>query len=182
MPTESQTAEAVRVAINGLTATDLLRLRLAAMAFDRHRHEDLLQEAIGRTLSGERRWCDGVPICWHLHEVVRSIAWDWNKKLDENLILASQYGDSNEEGGFLERIEESAPDPERQATARLMLERIVNTCGSDPIVLGVISGKLQGKTGAEIREELNLDEKDFNAAAQRLRRSARALVRGQRYA
>jgi hypothetical protein len=45
-----------------------------------------------------------------------------------------------------------------------------------------LKGKLEGKTGSEIRGELHLSQKDFNAAAQRLRRSARALVQGQRYA
>lgn len=170
------------MAVNGLTTADLLRLRFAAIAFDPYRHEDLLQEAISRTLSGERQWRDAVPIYWHLYQAMRSIAWDWSKKANENLIVASQYGDSGDETGFLARIEDTAPDPERQAAARLMLERIMETCGSDPIVLGLISGKLQGKTGPEIREELNLDEKDFSAAAQRLRRSARALVRGRQYA
>jgi hypothetical protein len=181
MPTEPQAAEAIRAAISALTGPDILRLRFAAIAFDRDRHEDLLQEAISRSLSGERQWREGVPIYWHLHEVMRSIAWNWHKKFDENLVLASQF-ESDDERGFIGEMTEPAPDPERQAVARLMLGRLVETCGSDRIVLGIISGKLQGKTGSEIREELNLDEKDFNAAAQRLRRSAKALVRGRRYA
>jgi hypothetical protein len=113
---------------------------------------------------------------------MRSIAWDWDKKLDENLVLESQCSENGHNAGLLADAISATPDPERQVTARLMLERIVERCESDPVVLGLLTGKLQGKTGPEIREELNLSQKDFSAAAQRLRRSAKALVRGRRYA
>ena len=182
MPTETQPAEELRVAVERLGTADLVRLRLAAMAFDPCRPEDLLQEAITRTLSGERRWRQGVPLYWHLHEAMRSIAWNWSKKRDENFVLESQCSDLHDEGGFLAGIAGTTPDPERQAAARLALERIVEMCGSGPVVVGLVTGRLEGKTGREIRKELNLSEKDFSAVAQRLRRSARALVRGGLYA
>ena len=113
---------------------------------------------------------------------MRSIAWAWDKKLDENLVLESQCGVNDREAAWLVNAKAATPDPERQAAARLTLERVVENCGSDPLVLGILVGKLQGKTGREIREELGLSEQDFSAAAQRLRRSAKALVRGRRYA
>lgn len=182
MSRQTPPAEKLRVAVERLTTADLVRLQLAALAFDPRRHEDLLQEAITRTLSGKRRWREGVQLDWHLHEVMRSIAWDWAKKRDENLILESQCSDVKDEGGFLAGIAGTTPDPERQTSTRLALERIVEMCGSDPVVVGLVTGKLQGKTGREIRKELNLSEKDFSAAAQRLRRSARALARGGQYA
>jgi len=181
MMREISSTEKLCAAIEGLSTEDLVRLHLVARVFDPHRYEDLLQEAVTRTLAGDRTWRDGVELVWHLHECMRSIAWDWSKKRDENLILASQCG--NGDADILAGVEAPTPNPERQAAARLTLERIIEKCGSDPVVLGLISGKLQGKTGREIREELNLNERDFLAAAQRLRRSARnALVRGRRYA
>jgi DNA-directed RNA polymerase specialized sigma24 family protein len=176
-------SEKLRAAIEGLSIEDLVGLQLVARRFDPHRYEDLLQEAITRTLSGERKWRDGVAFNWHLHECMRSISWDCSRKRDENLFLDSQSGDGNRDMSVLAGSEAATPDPERQTAARLALERIVENCGSDPVVLGLIKGKLQGKTGPEIREELKLSEKDFRAAAQRLRRSARkVIVRGQRYA
>jgi DNA-directed RNA polymerase specialized sigma24 family protein len=182
MPTETPPAEERRAAIERLCDEDLIRLRLVARVFDPRRHEDLLQEAISRTLSGERKWRDGVQLFWHLHEAMRSIAWDWAKKGDENLVLDSQSGADGSEAGYLAGIESAAPDPERQAGARMALERIIETCGADPIVVGLLRGKLQGKTGPEIRDELQLSQKDFSATAQRIRRSAKALFRGRRYA
>jgi hypothetical protein len=182
MSRETPPSEEVRAAIEGLATADLVRLHNVARVFAPRRHEDLLHEAISRTLSGERRWREGVPLFWHLYAAMRSIAWAWGKKGDENLVLESQCGDLGDEAGFLAGIQETAPDPERKAAARLAVERIVERCGSDPVVLGLVTGKLQGKTGREIREELNLSERDFSAAAQRLRRSARALVQGRRYA
>lgn len=174
--------EELHAAICGLSKGEFVRLRSAAMAFDQHRHEDLLQEAISRTLSGERRWHEGVAFYWHLHEAMRSIAWNWHKKQDERLVLESQSEESSSGAGLLAETGGTTDSPERQLDADLMLERIIETCAADPIVLALVKGKLQGKTGRELREELNLDEKDFNAAAQRLRRSAKALVRKQRYA
>lgn len=182
MPRETPAVDMVRAAVERLTTEDRIRLLLVAKVFDPHRHEDLLQEAVSRTLSGERKWRDGVALYWHLHQAMRSIAWDWHKKLDENLVLESQCGENGRNASLLAEAEATTPDPERQAAARLMLESIVEACESDPIVLGLLTGKLQGKTGREIREELSLSQKDFSAAAQRLRRSAKALVRGRRYA
>lgn len=182
MSRETATAEALRAAVDRLSETDLVRLALVARVLDPRRHEDLLQEAIIRTLSGERQWRDGIDLYWHLHETMRSIAWDWGKKHDENLLLESQSGRDGQEAGWLAGVESAAPNPERLAGAKLLMQRIIENCGSDPVVLGLLKGKLEGKTGSEIRAELHLSQKDFNAAAQRLRRSARALVQGQRYA
>ena len=182
MLTETAPVEELRAAIEYLTTEDRIRLLVVARVFDPHRYEDLLQEAIVRTLSGERKWKDGITLYWHLHQTMRSIAWAWYKKLDENLVLESQCGVNDREAAWLANAEAATPDPERQAAARLTLERVLENCGSDPLVLGILMGKLQGKTGPEIREELSLSEQDFSAAAQRLRRSARAVVRGRRYA
>ena len=43
-------------------------------------HADLLQEAICRVLSGERKWPKDVPPVLFLGGVVRSIAWQWRQK------------------------------------------------------------------------------------------------------
>ena len=182
MPTETPSADELCVAIKGLRTDELIRLHLVAKVFDPRRHEDLLQEAIARTLSGERKWRNGVTLYWHLHQTMRSIAWAWYKKLDENLVLVSQCRVDDRDAASFINAEAATPDPERQAAALLTLERVVENCGSDPVVVGLLMGKLEGKTGPEIREELSLSEQDFSAAAQRLRRSAKALVRGRRYA
>jgi len=182
MPRERPRGEDLRDAIERLTTGDLVRLRLVAKVLDPRRHEDLLQEAIVKTLCGDRKWRNGIPLFWHLYHAMRSIAWDWAKKLDENLVLESQFGEYDDGSSYLSGFAASAPDPESQAAARLALNRIMEKCGSDPIVLALLTSKLLGKTESEIREELNLNHQDFCAAAQRLRRSAKHALEGQRYA
>ena len=169
-------------AVRGLSTADLLRLQLVAKVFDPRRHEDLLQEAICKTLSGERKWRDGVHLFWHLYGAMESIAWDWAKKRDEDLVMDSQIREDGETLGFLSNFAASASNPERQAAARLALSRIIKACGSDSIVLALLTSKLLGKTESEIRKELKLNHQDFCAAAQRLRRSARSALGGRRYA
>jgi hypothetical protein len=173
----------LRAAINGLTTPTLMRLQLVARIFDRRRHEDLLQEAILRTLSGKRIWRDGIPIFWHLYGTMKSIASDWAKKHDENLVLESQFPQEGEYPSLLSTVAAPTPNPERQTIARLTVGAIAESCGPDPVVLALLEKKLIGKTETEIREELKLSHQDFSAAAQRLRRSARrAVLEESRYA
>jgi hypothetical protein len=141
-------------AITELSAADLVRLRLVAKIYDRRRYEDLLQEAICKTLSGERNWRDGITLRWHLYQAMRSIASDWAKKVDENLVLESQLGGDDNDESVLSGFAASTPDPERRAVARLELKRIIKTCESDSTVLALLKSRFQGKTESEIRKEL----------------------------
>jgi hypothetical protein len=172
MTGEGATKEQVRTAIDGLTIKELVRLRFIASALNSRRHEDLLQEAIKRTLAGEREWRAGVDLLGHIHQCMRSIEWAWSKKRDESFLLESQSG-TDGEGASIQRVEDTLPDPERQAGSEMAVQRIMKQCKSDSVVLGVIEGKRLGQTGREIRESLNLSKKDFEAACQRLRRYAK---------
>src|ERR1017187_8382982 len=119
MTRDNSPDEHVRAAIEGLTSENLDRLYYMARRFDSRRHEDLLHEAIRRTLSGERRWRDGVEIFWHLYGCMRSIAWEWSKKRDENFILEPESGTDDRDATFLKGISAAAPDPERLAASEL---------------------------------------------------------------
>jgi len=169
----------VRAAIQGLTREDLLRLKAAARSLDKHRYEDLYQEAIAKTLSGERRWRTEVSFSWHLHGCMASIAWNWRKKPDENLLLESQLVENTSEAGVFARLEAATADPERQLSSKTQVELIVEACRGDEVVLALIEGGQLGKSGAEIRKELNLSDKGFKAAAQRLRRTAKKIIRAR---
>src|SRR5262245_54577834 len=57
--------------------TKIARLYAGKTPYD---HADLLQEAICRVLSGERKWPKGVPPVLFLGGVIRSIAWQWRQR------------------------------------------------------------------------------------------------------
>ena len=77
---KGQTPSELRDAIAGLSQADLLRLREVARTLMPRDPDDLLQEAIKRTLAAKRTWREGITIFWHLHGAMRSIAWSWAKK------------------------------------------------------------------------------------------------------
>jgi hypothetical protein len=182
MHCDSQPGEPLREVIQEMSNADLVRLKLASRVLDPRRSDDLLQEAITRTLSGDRVLRDGIPLFWHLYKAMQSIAWDWNKKLDEKLLLESDFAESETRMSVFSSLASVAPDPERQAAARIDLSRVTEACKSDSLVSALLTSKLLGKTESEIRRELNLNEQDFNAAAQRLRRSAKNTLGLTRYA
>src|SRR5215469_6729333 len=71
------------VAIRALTAADKIALTKIARLYARktpYDHEDLLQEAMCRVLSGARAWPRDLAALSFLWGVVRSIAWEWRKE------------------------------------------------------------------------------------------------------
>src|SRR6202040_1689093 len=81
----SSPAEA-EAAIRSITAADKIALMKIARLYARktpYDHEDLLQEAMCRVLSGTRAWPRGLAALPFLWGVVRSIAWEWKKELPD---------------------------------------------------------------------------------------------------
>jgi hypothetical protein len=183
MPEKEPSEDSLRTAIAAIQTVDLVRLQLVAKTFDSRRHEDLLQEAIVRTLSGERTWRDGIPIFWHLFFAIKSIAWDWRSKCDEKLILESQVSrDANGASRSFSDVPAYSPDPERLAAARVAFEKLKAKFAKDEAALAILDGKLEGKTEDEIVKGASLSHRDFAAAVQRLRRSARTNAKGSSHA
>ena len=83
---------AVEKAVAGLSRLDLKRLRAAARAILRslglhtkvRDEDDLVSEAVTRTLYGSRSWRKGVDFTRHLAEAMRSIAWTWREREIDN--------------------------------------------------------------------------------------------------
>ena len=82
--TSSSPAE-VSQAIEALSDADALRLvewsapQEGGAPQTGEEPEDLLQEAITRTLSGERSWKKGISFVFHLDQAMRSICSSWRK-------------------------------------------------------------------------------------------------------
>ncbi len=91
---EARSATAVVDAVGRLSKHDFARLRTAAriwigglrldtVAADA---DDLVQEAIFRTTSGQRSWKVGVDLFKHLREVMRSIVDSWRKSAERRAL------------------------------------------------------------------------------------------------
>ncbi len=89
-------------------------------------HADLLQEAICRVLSGERKWPHGLPPVLFLGGVIRSIAWQWRQKAlwsDADVSnIASTDAPQEWELYFKEVIGLFADDPAAQAVLLAVME------------------------------------------------------------
>lgn len=162
--------------VEQLTTIDMLRLSLIARCLDPRRDEDLLQEAITKTLSGERRWRKGISLFAHLYGAMMSIASNWAKKKDEQLILESDYVDRNASDvlGLLEQLPATTPDPLRQVTWKGMVAKIHELFKNSSLERSLLQCFSLGMTPMEIRKQFGLSERDYRAAVRRLRRSIAA--------
>ncbi len=177
----------IEVALAALGRDDLARLmvvaRFRARALGRFRrgkdHDDLLNEAVLRTLSGQRAWNPAVDLVRHLSEAMRSIVWEWRTR--------SQRGDGAEspeawsldprgEGaGPLARVADGEANAERASLAAEELRELEKRFSEDPEILALLAAWAEGHKGPEIQAAQGWSEKQYRAAVRRLRRGALAL-------
>ncbi len=138
--------------------------------------EDLLHEAMERTLSGKRRWSKRVEFVDHLIGAVRSISSHAAKKLQHAPVVSlsppSLDSDDEERTPWWD-LESMMPDPERIVSARLQLEEITATFANSERILLIVDGMETGMTGPEIQNDLQLSATEYNTAVKQMRRLAR---------
>lgn len=171
----------ILAALEALEPPDLLRLR----SYARYRvrglgwcargrsHEDLLSEAFTATLAGTRRWNkSAVDFVGHLCGVMRSVSSHWAETKEARALEPA-------DGAFVDHVEASAPDAERELAARQEVERIVRHFEEDPLVLAIIDGFRKGLKGPEVQANLGIDQTEFETAVRRLRRGVEKLARAE---
>ena len=171
----------VRRAITALTNADKLRLRVAAsyrirglgQAARNRTPDDLLHEALLRTLTGERRWRRSVDFVWHLRRTMESIADNWKKKRGEKeTCLFTEVVTVDAEGQEISPLQTVA-SPEAAADqtliAREEVDRIFKMFTDDPDATRVLQGLDDGLEPKEIKEKYGLDDRSFAAAKKRIR-------------
>ena len=103
--------------------------------------EDLLQEAYGRILAGDRSWRRDLPALPFFGGVMKSIAWEWKRN----------------EGSTLEDIEVSDEGAEaRGAIARLDVKRVLALFNDDPMAKKVVIEMMIGTRAEDLREACGL--------------------------
>lgn len=143
-------------AIRSLTAADKIALLKIARLYagkTPYDHEDLLQEAMCRVLSGARAWPRDLAALLFVSGVMRSIAWEWRK---ETLDTLPDGGDPDGE--------------ERRAIAALDVAKVVGLFDDDPAAQAIVRGMMEGARGQELQSLSGLDKTDYESKRTKIRR------------
>lgn len=174
---EYATDDEVVAAVRALTDAD--GIRLAKVAGFRARAlagtglglsaEDLLQEAINRTLGGARRWRKKVPFVTHLSKTIRSISSHAPDELKGAVVLPASNEDAD---GRLDGVAlvSQFSDPEHGAAVLEQFTKVEKKFANDTEVALVLQGLASGMKGPEIQLDLNITETQYETIMTRLRR------------
>jgi DNA-directed RNA polymerase specialized sigma24 family protein len=135
----------------------IARLYARRTPFD---HDDLLQEAICRVLSGTRVWARGVPVRSFLVGVMRSIAWEWKSEPHEAAA--------------------NAPDPrcgESPMMASIDSAKIVAMFADDLVAQKIVLGMMGGARGEELQRSSGLGKVEYESKRKKIRRRIEKLGR-----
>src|SRR4051794_5284298 len=158
-------------AIGQLTASDFAKLARVAQLRTRGVPEldwqDLLQEAVRRSLAGTRRWPQDVPLLHFLAGVMRSLASDQMRRRVAE--AAVSFSDPDHEV-TLASLPSAGQTPEESAIERDLLARLSDLFAEDRDALTVIGGLKQGLSPAEIQTAAGLDQVGYDSTRRRIRR------------
>lgn len=172
---ERATDAEIEKAIGALRPADLVRLGKVASFRARaltaaglgQSGEDLLQEAIKRTLAGQRHWRKAIPFVTHLVATMRSIANHALEPLQGAVLVSITAEDLQQIPGA-----PKASDPERLAAVRERFQHIrrrFDDDDDDEVGL-VLEGLGAGMKGIDIQRDLNLTPQQYETILLRLRR------------
>ncbi len=177
---EHATDSEVEAGIRALSDADALRLRRVADYRARMLvglglgmgAEDLLQEAICRSVSGKadrRRWSKKVSFVKHLMETMRSIANHAPDELKGGTVVAVGSNDAaGESEGVV--LTSTTPDGLRVAAINEQIAVIAARFADDDEVGLVLEGLANGMKGPEIQQDLGITETQYETIMVRLRR------------
>jgi hypothetical protein len=142
-------------------------------------HQVLLRDAITDTYAGNRRWNkESVDFSQHLKGAMRSISSHWREQFDpDEAYLESEVtrvsADGKSSNPMLE-VASAELGPERALEIKEMLKQVEQIASENEVAWFIMDGKRRGMTGPEIREDLSISQKDYDAAMKWLHRRVRA--------
>lgn len=139
--------------------------------------DDLLQEAIVRTLGGNRRWRLSVTFVNHLIATMRSIANHTRDELKTAIVVDRAHDESSPELFDGWGMAPRAPDPREIAMIRQLIKQMLTRSADPPEVQRFIECLLEGMSGQAIQRELGIGEDQYQAIMTRLRRRIRDGIR-----
>lgn len=133
--------------------------------------EDLLHDAVERTLDGRRRYRQDLDISTYLHYAMRSIASAEREKERREEPL----GDPSDESSNINRI--ASPESPSESTVieqidrRQMWAHLREALADDQNALAILERRLEGWTNEDIMELESMDPGRFHAARKRFLRA-----------
>ena len=191
-PTEQRpaTQEEIEKAIQELTPAQLIRLEKIAWFMHRTlglrgtgRNEgDLLSDAIIAVLEGRRKWVkDNCDFMTFINGAMRSLASHIrDRKATDAFDKIAPNPENKQDNAedFIEHIPTKAPvAPERQLHECDLDRQVRERFKDDAVVVLVYEAFLDRMTPADIRSCLGITENEYHAAAKRLRRAVRGLLK-----
>jgi hypothetical protein len=132
---------------------------------------ELINETVARVLEGRRhRPSDVHPIAF-LAMVMKSISKEWTEQRARHPIDVGTALVEDKDGGALLTVQGvTTLTPEREISARRVLDVIRQQLASDARALAVFDGRAEGRTPAEIRDSACLDETQYDSANKKIYR------------
>ena len=172
-----KTPAAQALALNLVTAMDLLRLKSVARLYGRGLPPevgwaDLLQEACARVLDGSRKCPEGLPMVPFLAGVMRSIRAEHCRRARRHTAHVPQMLAELDPAGDLASGErDRAPQLERSLMAMELLTQIDRLFADDPRALQIIEGLFEGLSPDQIRAKYDMTKTDYDSTRKRMRRT-----------
>jgi len=178
-------AQDVYRAIVSLTPGELLKIREFAVwrikglgrKSNGRDHEDLMQEAVTRTVAGDRHWNNAsVSFVVHLLGAMRSISNHWAAQTFEDLPLSAAELDRpvpDGRGNPVDRVASAAAGPEAQLAIKEELQAIERLFIDDPAAARILECVRDGLSGPETQETTGYSKTEYETVMKRIRRGVR---------
>ncbi len=162
------------------------RLEGIGRAAEGYEPEDLLSEAVTRTLEGDRKWNKtAVDMVGHLIGVMKSLSSHMAESVGIRKVstyLESEVTQVTEGGDVVNPVEHhpsSRPGPDRILEAHQRVECIEQAFIEDKEVSQVIEALREGFSGPETQELLGISKTEYETRMKRMRRKASILDEGR---
>jgi hypothetical protein len=173
MPMDGKKEEASD-AIRNLSSVDHVKLMLIARFFIRSRHissveaEDLLHDAIVKTMDGQRRWKKGISIIKHLDRTMES---DSGHIADhESKFKEIPYSENEDEPHNL------FADNSDHIDAIIEIDKIFSFFKNDAVAFKLLALRLQGLLASDIQHIMRIGKTQYETITKRIRRKFLQLI------
>lgn len=132
--------------------------------------EDLLHEALYRTLAGKRKWPLEVNLVAFLAQTMRSVASEERNRAVAEPIASDAWAQEDDDRHIVEQVPD-ARTPETLASANSALRQIEKLFADDPPAISLLRGLGEGRTPSEIQMMTRMTETEYASTQKRIQRA-----------
>lgn len=183
--------EEVQAALRQLSPADEKKLAMIAAVLCERRIEgtsegwqgpdDLLQEAIVRTLAGDKRWRRSVSMVKHLDRAMENISGHAAARHEKAPVLSGLEGELDEGETRLRRPRRAGPHPfdsavDYGAAVKDDLVAARRLFAADQEALRLLESQSEGRTESEIQQLFGIGKTQYDTITKRIRRRLARIV------